>query len=210
MNHIYRSVWNEATRTFVAAAESIRGRGKRSRSSRGAAGAHAGEAATAVHEALGIVPAGLRLMALEQRFMFDGAGAVDAVNTLDMPPEPAPQTQPEPAVDEVIEQAASYVPPTDEEQQREQGSEVEAQPSTQAQESTAIPDDATSAEESMSEADAEGAIADQPAITQLILQPSDLLSEDAAATLNQALADANRTLTDLAGTERFEEIAKDV
>ena len=45
MNHIYRNVWNEVTRTYVAAAEIVRGRGKRSKSSAGAEGAEAALAA---------------------------------------------------------------------------------------------------------------------------------------------------------------------
>ena len=36
MNHIYRNVWNEITRTYVAAAEIVKGRGKKSKSSAGA------------------------------------------------------------------------------------------------------------------------------------------------------------------------------
>jgi len=70
MNHLYRSLWNDVTRTFVAVAEAARGRGKRS----------SGGAATATAQP----PARLRMMALEPRLMFDAAAveaAVEAVHT---------------------------------------------------------------------------------------------------------------------------------
>lgn len=55
MNHVFRNVWNEITRTYAAEAETVKGRGKKSRSSKtaspvglvrhqGAAGEHAGRA----------------------------------------------------------------------------------------------------------------------------------------------------------------------
>ena len=83
MNRIYRSIWNEVTRTFVAAAEKIRSRGKRS-----SAGGTA-ECSDAALRTGGLIlrdgataaappmrrplRAGMRPLALEQRFMFDGA-----------------------------------------------------------------------------------------------------------------------------------------
>jgi hypothetical protein len=93
MNHIYRNVWNEVTRTYVAAAEIVRGRGKRSKSSAGAEGAEAALAASSLLTDGGtqaqappkrrkLTLSLPRPMALEQRFMFDGAAMVDAVHTL--------------------------------------------------------------------------------------------------------------------------------
>ena len=87
MNHVYRSVWNEATRTFVAAAETVKGRGKRSRSRKEAA-----EAALEVSsqaDLAGIVSPGVRPMALEQRFMFDGAAVAEALQALEPAMDPA-------------------------------------------------------------------------------------------------------------------------
>ena len=34
MNHVFRNVWNEITRTYAAEAETVKGRGKKSRSSK--------------------------------------------------------------------------------------------------------------------------------------------------------------------------------
>lgn len=92
MNHIYRSVWNEITRTYVAAAEIVRGKGKGSKSSRTAEDSEAALAAgstlagaTGEHSpplATGPGFGGFRFMALEQRFMFDGAAVADAVDTV--------------------------------------------------------------------------------------------------------------------------------
>jgi hypothetical protein len=117
MNHIYRSVWNEITRTWVAAAEIVRGRGKRSGGSSSRGAAERAEAALqggGLRTAQGMpgpqaptMSAALpkptprrrlatpapRPMALEQRFMFDGAAAVEAVATfVDMPPLDRPAT----------------------------------------------------------------------------------------------------------------------
>ena len=112
MNHIYRNVWNEVTRTYVAAAEIVRGRGKRSKSSAGAEGAEAALAASSLlvdggaqaqaPPTVAIAPKAApqaerpaapkrrklhmslpRPMALEQRFMFDGAAFGDAVQVMD-------------------------------------------------------------------------------------------------------------------------------
>jgi VCBS repeat-containing protein len=101
MNRIYRNVWNEVTRTYVAAAEIVRGRGKRSKSS---ATAQASEAAMSAVSPEGLMAAIARAQAqaqsaatkaqrrlrgapprpmlLEQRFMFDGAALVDGVDTV--------------------------------------------------------------------------------------------------------------------------------
>ena len=105
MNHIYRSVWNEITRTWVAAAEIVRGRGKRSSGSSSRGAAERAEAALqggGLRTAQGMpgpqappMSAALpkptprrrlatpapRPMALEQRFMFDGAAAVEGLST---------------------------------------------------------------------------------------------------------------------------------
>ena len=87
MNRIYRSIWNEVTRTFVAAAENVRGRGKRSVSSRdGESGGVGALPDGALHKESipgrrRLVFGGTRSLALEQRFMFDGAAVVDAVDT---------------------------------------------------------------------------------------------------------------------------------
>lgn len=93
MNRIYRSVWNEITRTYVAAAEIVRGKGKGSSSSRSAEASDAFlEAGSPLTGATGeqgppARPAALRFggfrsMALEQRFMFDGAAVDTAVTAL--------------------------------------------------------------------------------------------------------------------------------
>ena len=66
MNRIYRSVWNEISRTFVAAAETVRGRGKPS------SGVCA-EATPASRSGAALARRRPMMLALEQRFMFDGA-----------------------------------------------------------------------------------------------------------------------------------------
>lgn len=89
MNRIYRSIWNEVSRTFVATAEIVRSRGKSAARSQGldaslatleagdqlGAGGHSAQAPAAAR-----LRSMLRPLALEQRFMFDGAAAaaVDA------------------------------------------------------------------------------------------------------------------------------------
>ncbi|MBS1191935.1 MAG: autotransporter-associated beta strand repeat protein [Rhodocyclaceae bacterium] len=87
MNRIYRAIWNEVTRTFVAAAETARAKGKRS-SSRSSVERSEAALKAAGHPAAGsgcagapplrrrLAGYGARPLALEQRFMFDGA-AVD-------------------------------------------------------------------------------------------------------------------------------------
>lgn len=93
MNHVYRSVWSEITGTFVAAAETIKGRGKRSGSRKDASGAPAAVDTATGSNLRGLVLPGARLMALEQRYMFDGAGAVDMAYTADALPEPDQGTE---------------------------------------------------------------------------------------------------------------------
>lgn len=73
MNHFYKSLWNEITRTYVAVAETARGKGKSSRSRTPAA--HPAD----TRRAPGF--GGFRSMALEQRFMFDGAAVAQAIDT---------------------------------------------------------------------------------------------------------------------------------
>ncbi|WP_298236018.1 DUF4347 domain-containing protein, partial [uncultured Azohydromonas sp.] len=76
MNHVYRTVWNEVSRTFVAVAENVRRRAKSSKAAPegvdGAATGSDGQAGRAAR-APGLVRGALRPMALEPRFMFDGA-----------------------------------------------------------------------------------------------------------------------------------------
>jgi len=94
VNHIYRSIWNEVSRTWVAAAEIVKGRGKRS--SNGAT-VESSESALRAGAARGLAAptqqaphttrrrltiSAPRPMALEQRFMFDGAAAVDMASVL--------------------------------------------------------------------------------------------------------------------------------
>ncbi|NML24689.1 DUF4347 domain-containing protein, partial [Zoogloea dura] len=88
MNRIYRSIWNEVSRTFVATAEIVRSRGKSASRSQGldaslatldagdllGRGGHPAQAPPASR-----LRSVLRPLALEQRFMFDGA----AVATVD-------------------------------------------------------------------------------------------------------------------------------
>ncbi|WP_157119413.1 DUF4347 domain-containing protein, partial [Azohydromonas lata] len=91
MNKIHRTVWNEVTRSFVAVAEIVRGRGK---------GAKSGSNTEISSAPRRIAQSGLRPLALEQRFMFDGAAVaavVDASHALPdlqarvlMPESPAP------------------------------------------------------------------------------------------------------------------------
>ena len=93
MNHIYRSLWSDITRTFVAAAETVRGRGKRSASSSSAEGSVAamragdlmgkGYPATAPPSRESFPVSVLRPLALEQRFMFDGAAVSATLDTVD-------------------------------------------------------------------------------------------------------------------------------
>ena len=88
MNHIYRTVWHELSRTFVAVAEIVRSKG-RAGSVSTAAQSETSQAGSEEKETCGTTllsrrrqsPArrGNRLMALEQRFMFDGAAVTTAV-----------------------------------------------------------------------------------------------------------------------------------
>jgi len=110
MNHIYRNVWNEITRTYVAAAEIVKGRGKSSKGSKSSKSSATADASEASVQAGGLrVTSGIapqapplaamkpaaapqrrrlhaalpRPMALEQRFMFDGAAFGDVVTVVD-------------------------------------------------------------------------------------------------------------------------------
>jgi hypothetical protein len=90
MNRIYRSLWNSAAQTFVAAAENVRGRGARSASS---CTAVAGEDDAAPRR--GLHRSMLRPLALEQRFMFDGAAVATAAEVVhDTTPVDHPVTPP--------------------------------------------------------------------------------------------------------------------
>ncbi|MEI8168453.1 MAG: Ig-like domain-containing protein, partial [Rhodoferax sp.] len=90
MNKIYRSIWNEITRTYVAAAEIVQSRGKScSSSSDGTSGAECAlrnQDAQASPSGLQSPPmarrgrlhfGGIRPLVLEPRFMFDGAALSD-------------------------------------------------------------------------------------------------------------------------------------
>lgn len=68
MNRIYRSIWNQAARTFIAAAENVGGGGAPCASSSTAVPGE--DAATGRR---GLRRPTIRPLALEQRFMFDGA-----------------------------------------------------------------------------------------------------------------------------------------
>ncbi|WP_461168456.1 DUF4347 domain-containing protein, partial [Uliginosibacterium sediminicola] len=90
MNHIYRTVWNEITRTYVAAAECVKGRGKSSKSSKRAERSEQALLMSGLESTLAPArPARSALrslmmpLALEQRFMFDGAAVADAVDHAD-------------------------------------------------------------------------------------------------------------------------------
>jgi hypothetical protein len=103
MNHIYRTVWNEVSRAFVAVAEIVRGRGRGGRSRKSASvvagddtsrGAMGTRSAAGASRRQGLSPAAPRPMALEQRFMFDGAAVADAAATLaDHPAWAEPATE---------------------------------------------------------------------------------------------------------------------
>jgi uncharacterized delta-60 repeat protein len=80
MNHIYRTVWNEITRSFVAAAESVKSHGKRVSSKSCTASAE--HVVGAAPSRRGLVTSRLNLMRLEPRLVFDGA-AVDTVVAVD-------------------------------------------------------------------------------------------------------------------------------
>jgi uncharacterized delta-60 repeat protein len=80
MNHIYRTVWNEITRSFVAAAETVKSHGKRASSKSCTASAESAVGAAPARR--GLVTSRLNLMRLEPRLVFDGA-AVDTVVAVD-------------------------------------------------------------------------------------------------------------------------------
>ena len=126
MNHIYRNVWNEITRTYVAAAEIVKGRGKKSKSAASVAEAsEAGLAASGlrVSKTLSQAPPQRRKLratlprpfALEQRFMFDGAAMVDIVNEpmgyLDLTPTPVRNDREAHAASESADAAAPRAEP---------------------------------------------------------------------------------------------------
>jgi fibronectin-binding autotransporter adhesin len=71
MNHVYRSLWSDVTRTFVAVAEGTRSHGKRSASHRVGGAVDVGEATSAAR---------VRPLVLEPRLMFDAAAVTAAVD----------------------------------------------------------------------------------------------------------------------------------
>ncbi|NML18669.1 DUF4347 domain-containing protein [Azohydromonas caseinilytica] len=87
MNKIHRTVWNEVTRSFVAVAEIVRGRGRRAGGSEATAADAVDVAATPARRRL--ARHGLRPLALEQRFMFDGAAVAAAADAAHAPPDAA-------------------------------------------------------------------------------------------------------------------------
>lgn len=76
MKRIHRAVWNEITRSFVAVAETVRTRGKQSSSC-----CESGVAVSPSRQR-GLLRPVARPLALEQRFMFDGAAVADAAHAL--------------------------------------------------------------------------------------------------------------------------------
>ena len=119
MNHIYRTVWNEVTRTFVAVSELVKSGGKRCSKTRHAKG-KSGAVSIGSFDPLeapglpvkfnckqGILVGSASPMMLEQRFMFDGAAATEVVEVVAPMPDAAA-----PAVPSFAEQiAAAEVPP---------------------------------------------------------------------------------------------------
>jgi uncharacterized repeat protein (TIGR02059 family) len=81
MNHIYRTVWNEISRSFVAVAETVKSHGKRS-SSKGCTVSAEENVTTARQARRGLVTSRPSLMRLEPRLVFDGA-AVDTAVAID-------------------------------------------------------------------------------------------------------------------------------
>lgn len=200
MNHVYRSVWSDITGTFVAAAETIKGRGKRSSSAKDSPGAPDAVDTAVGSRSRGIVLPGARLIALEQRYMFDGAGAVDAVHTLHVVAEPEQQSESGLAFIDLSEPPPSYNPTDDRGGQNAAASESGeiAQAQQEPQSTGQLSSDATPIAQ------------DAQLPRQWELLPSDLLSSEAAQNLDAALASANQLLLDLADSERFLEIAREV
>lgn len=100
MNRIYRSIWNEVSRTFVAVAESVASRGKPASSTRAADGveddvltASRGHSATLASR----LRSTIRPLALEQRFMFDGAAVTQVIQD-SHDAQPVPELAKEPVV----------------------------------------------------------------------------------------------------------------
>lgn len=106
MNHIYRTVWNELTNTFVAVAENVMGRGKRSGSSctdkAGAESASSG----APRARRKLVSSRPQMLRLEPRLVFDGA----AVDTLVDSGYMVTEVMPEAAHDGVVERPETVAP----------------------------------------------------------------------------------------------------
>ncbi|MBC7858215.1 MAG: hypothetical protein H7Z39_05435, partial [Burkholderiaceae bacterium] len=93
MNRVFRSIWNDVTRTYVAVSECVTGKGK-------AAGGSCVDSVAAGALSTGktrkrLRRSGAALLCLEQRFMFDGAGFATA------------HTEPAHATPDAIEHAAA-------------------------------------------------------------------------------------------------------
>lgn len=195
MNHVYRSVWSEITGTFVAAAETIKGRGKRSGSRKDASGAPAAVDTATGSNLRGLVLPGARLMALEQRYMFDGAGAVDMAYTADALPEPDQGT--ESTLDPALVAAWCHTasrPVPQSEQEQTQGSDSEQ----------GLPEQEAGADE------AEQALGSTSSSwpEQFVVSVAVSLAPDAAEALDGALDRVNATLFQLAGSDRFLEVSR--
>ncbi|MEC5206748.1 hypothetical protein QF022_001704 [Vogesella perlucida] len=81
MNRIYRSIWNEASRTFVAVAEKVRAKGKPASTQRGQAIEEALVTSAGAAAPQAVPPRSrVRPRALEQRFMFDAAAVSTAID----------------------------------------------------------------------------------------------------------------------------------
>ncbi|MDZ5461527.1 DUF4347 domain-containing protein, partial [Azohydromonas lata] len=81
MNKIHRTVWNELTRTFVAVAETVCGRGKRSGGTESGVQVDTDTDSACVPARRRLSRSALRPLALEQRFMFDGAAVATVVDS---------------------------------------------------------------------------------------------------------------------------------
>ena len=105
MNHVYRTVWNEVTRTFIAVSELVKSRGKRcsgTRKARAGSGVSIGSYDLLNSPGMPvrfkrdsvIVAGNPRPMVLEQRFMFDGAAVAEAVEVVAPPPDAVAPAEP--------------------------------------------------------------------------------------------------------------------
>ncbi|HNC78316.1 MAG TPA: ESPR domain-containing protein, partial [Rhodocyclaceae bacterium] len=112
MNRIYRSIWNEVSRSFVAVAETVRSQGKPASSSVVAAAecvapSASGDPTCSSRPGSRTLRSALRPLALEQRFMFDGA----AVATVDSHAHDSTAAEAAAAAEALAAQAAQAATP---------------------------------------------------------------------------------------------------